>query len=250
MYKIYYLTSILDCLQPKYIGYTSKNINNRLYQHIKDAEYGIKSHKANWIRKVRKYKSNVIIIEIDNVETTKEACHLERQYIESFDKWYNLTNSTNGGEKSKAVKKDVRNKISKSLKKYYSENEQWNKGKRYKVSEESKIKRRETLGDKLMGENNHFYGKHHKLSTRKKLAKIHRKYDYDYQMIYEFYIVKNMDRREISKETNLPITLIGKKIYKYGLKEIKKKVYGKIRGPKIIIDDQELLYRYYDYNMV
>jgi hypothetical protein len=37
-------------------------------------------------------------------------------------------------------------------------------------------------------------------------------------------------------------------ILKYKLTAIKKKIYGKIKGKKIYIDDIELLYRHYDYD--
>lgn len=175
---------------------------------------------------------------------------MERNYIEEFGNWYRLTNSTNGGEISKVFTQSVKDKIRSSLKDHFKYNNTWNKGIHYKMDEEVKIKRRIGLGNKIDGKNNHFYRKHHSKESRILLSSKNRKYDYNYDIIYEYYIVRNMDTSEISKEMNLPYNLVKKKIFRYKLKSIKKDIYGKIRGKKIHIDDKELLYRYYDHNMV
>jgi len=183
-----------------------------------------------------------------NTNDLEDILDLERGYIEEFSKWYKLTNSTSGGESSKTFTQNVKDKISLTLKEHFKSNDVWNKGLNYKMDEEVKIKRRIGIGDKIDGENNHFYGKHHSLETRKLVSSKNRKYEYNYDIIYNYYIVKNMNTSEISKELNLPYNLVKKKIFKYNLKSIKKNIYGKIRGEKIYIDDMELLYRYYDHN--
>lgn len=248
-YKLYYLTSILDLNLPRYIGYTTReDLSKRLYEHIKDGKYiKNKSHKTNWINNLLKRNISPIIVELETMNTIDEALETERIYIEEFNKWYDLTNSTNGGEKSKTLTSEVREKISKNLKEYYKTNYNWNKGRTYKMDEDVKSKRRIRIGDKINGENNHFYNKHHSMETRKLISSKNRQYDYSYKMFYEYYIVKNMNRNEISEITGLPTTFIGKMIFKYKLTSVKKKVYGKIKGKKIIINDIELLYRYYDY---
>ena len=252
MYKLYYLTSLLDCFQPRYIGYTTReDISERLKEHISESKYfKTRSHKVNWIVGLLRKDINPIIIEMESTNNIDHILELERNYIEEFKNWYKLTNSTNGGESSKTFTQDVKDKISQKLKEYYKYNDNWNKGRSYKMLEDVKIKRRIGIGDKINGENNHFYGKHHSMETKKLLSSKNRQYDYDYKMFYEFYIVKNMDRNEMSLVTGLPVTFIGKMIFKYKLTPIKKIVYGKIKGKKIHIDDEELLYRYYDFNRI
>ncbi len=52
MYTLYYLTSILDDMKPRYIGYTSKTLKERLIGHIRDFKYKKNNtHKTNWIGK-------------------------------------------------------------------------------------------------------------------------------------------------------------------------------------------------------
>lgn len=250
MYKIYYLTSILDCFQPRYIGYT-QNLDKRISGHINDAKYQKnKSHKTNWINKILKKECRPVLIEIDQCHSEEEACILERQYIQEFRNWYNLTNSTNGGEVSKIYTDGVIEKIRSGLKEYYKHHSGWNKGLRYKFSEERNRERRKKMGDIIDGENNHFYGKKHSYKTRKLLSSIHRKHNYDYKMFYEYYIVQNMDRNEMSKATGLSSKFIGKMIFKYELGPIKKRVYGKLKGKKVKVDDMELMYRYYDHDRI
>lgn len=251
MYKIYYLTSILDCFQPRYIGYTSKKLESRLAYHVYDSKYKKnRSHKTNWINKILKSGDLPIIIEIDECPSREGVCDLERNYITEFRKWYNLTNSTDGGEISKTYTKEVVEKISKGLREYYKNNNSWNKGLKYKFSKERNQKRREKMGDIIDGENNHFFGKKHSYETRKLLSSIHRKYNYDYKMIYEYYIVRDMNRKEISIETGLPYYFVGKVLTKYKLGPVKKKIYGKLKGRKQRIEDIELLYRYYDHDKI
>ena len=252
MYKLYYLTSLLDCFQPRYVGYTKReDISARLQEHINEGKYHkTKSHKVNWIIGLLRKDITPIIIELETTNSIDEVLELERNYIEEFSKWYKLTNSTNGGELSKTFTQDVKDKISIGLKEYFKSNDNWNKGLNYKMDEEVKNKRRIGIGDKIDGEKNHFYGKHHSLETRKLISFKNRQYEYNYDTIYNYYIVKNMDTSEISKELNLPYNLVKKKIFKYKLKSIKKKIYGKIRGEKIQINDVELLYRYYDNDKV
>jgi hypothetical protein len=250
MYKLYYLTSLLDCFQPRYVGYTSReDISERLKEHIREGKYlKSKSHKVNWINSLIEKSVSPVIIELETSNSIDEVLDLERDYIEEFSKWYKLTNSTNGGESSKTFTQDVKDKISQKLKEYYKYNENWNKGRSYKMEEEVKTKRRIGIGDKITGENNHFYNKHHSMETKKLISSKNRQYEYDYNLFYEHYIVKNMNRNEMSKATGLPSKFIGKMISKYKLTSVKKKVYGKIKGKKVFIDDEELLYRYYDYD--
>ena len=112
-YKLYYLTSEIDEMSPRYIGYTTLEIEERLSHHINEAKYEkCKSHKVNWISKILSLGYKPIIVEIERTYTLDDVLLLERNYIEEYSKSYRLTNSTNGGEVSKSFIDSVRDKIS------------------------------------------------------------------------------------------------------------------------------------------
>jgi hypothetical protein len=247
MYKIYYLTSILDCFQPRYIGYT-KDLEFRLICHINDSRYNkCRSHKTNWINSLLKKKVKPIIVCLEDHLDFSEVAELEVSYIKHFSEWYNLTNSTSGGEKFKTYKKSVKDKISQKLKEYYSKNNSWNKGKKYKFSEDRNQKRREKIGDKISGENNHFFGKKHKTETKKLLSQKNRIHNYTYEQIFDLYIRKNLTGVEVSEKLNISYIAIKKAIQRYKLRSIKEEIYGKIKGNK---DAKEVDFDiYYDKNM-
>jgi predicted GIY-YIG superfamily endonuclease len=192
MYKIYYLTSILDCRLPRYIGY-STNIEKRLTDHVNEAKYNkAKSHKINWIKSILNKNSLIELYVLDEFSDLDSALEAERNYIEYFNIWYKLTNSTNGGEVSKTFTQEVRKKMSERIKQYFKENKTWNQGLRYTFSEERNKIRREKIGDKITGKNNHFFGKKHTLETRKILSKSNRIHNYTYEQIFDLYIRNNI----------------------------------------------------------
>jgi len=117
MYSLYYLTSELDNMRPRYIGYTSRTINKRLKEHINDKK---KTHKTNWINHVIENNTKVEIFLIEETDTLVNATLLEKKLIS--ENITNLTNSTMGGEFSKVLLDDVKNKISQSLKEYFKIN--------------------------------------------------------------------------------------------------------------------------------
>lgn len=245
MYFIYYLTSEIDNYIPRYIGYTT-DIDRRLDEHIKESKYNkSRSHKTNWINKLIKNKTSLIIMVLDQSDTLSSILEKERYYVEKYAIKYNLTNSTNGGESSKSFVYSVREQISKSLKEYYLNNDTWNKGLNYKFSKERNKKRRERMGDVISGENNHFYGKKHSLETKKKLSDINRKYNYNYEIIFNLYIRKNLTGAEISKELDMPENRVNRIIRRYNLKSIKIEIYGKIKGYKKEVNiDFDKFYNY------
>ena len=215
MFFIYYLTSELDDYNPRYIGYTT-NIEKRLKEHIKGRN-SEKSHKSNWIKSIYNKGIKPTIHQIELVNTIEEALDKEIFYISEYKEKYNLTNSTSGGEVSKTFTDEVRVRISNTLKEYYKNNDNWCKGKKYKLSEESRLSMLEKQGDKT-GENNHFYGKKHTEESKKKMSeskKIHR--DYSYDEIYELYIEKDMSQKEISKYLNLTRTYVCRLMKKHKL---------------------------------
>lgn len=232
MYKLYYLTSDLDEYKPRYVGYTS-DIKKRLSDHINDAKYNkCVSHKVNWIKNLIKENTELKIVEICKVQKLEDTLITEIKLVAAYKTLFNLTNSTSGGERSKTIVDDVKEKISHSLKKYYSTNSTWNKGKSYSFSKERNRLRREKIGDKISGENNHFWGKSHSDETRKLLSQKNRIHNYTYESIFDLYIRKNMTGVEISEKLNISYIAIKKAIQRYKLRPIKKKIYGKIKGKK------------------
>lgn len=223
-YKLYYLTSEIDDMLPRYVGYTSLTIEERLKHHIFDAKYEkCKSHKVNWIKKVIKNGFLPIIKEIKSVETLEEVLLMEMHYVSEYNKLYKLTNSTSGGELSKSITSDIRDKISDTLKNYYTVNNVWNKGLRYSFSEERNYERRIKMGDKISGENNHFYGRNHSNETKRKLREKNQIYDYNYNLIFNLYLVENLTGVEISRKLGIPDNVIRKAIRKYDLVKVKKR---------------------------
>ncbi|MFP4403932.1 MAG: hypothetical protein ACLFPJ_06270 [Candidatus Woesearchaeota archaeon] len=226
MYKLYYLTSEKDNYIPRYIGYTSLSLEKRLKEHLNESIYNKnKSHKVNWVKNLLKSNIDIKIVSYGVVTNDiKNILLLEREYIEKYDKLYNLTNSTNGGEESKTFKEHIRKKISKSLKDYYKINPPWNKDKN--IPNKTKgIKRPNILGDK-----NPFYNKCHTDSTKKKIGDTNRKHRcFTYDEIYNYYITMNLSQKKISEILKLNRPYICRLIKKYDLVTIKKQIYGRIK---------------------
>lgn len=228
MYKLYYLTSKMDEMKQRYIGYTSKTLEERLLGHIRDYKYKKNNtHKTNWIGKVINEGYEVEIFLISEAKTLDEILILERENIDPiFDK---LTNSTNGGESSKTFSLDVREKISKKLIEYYKNNPHYNLGRRYKLTEEQKRKRNTCQS----GENNPFYGKKHSEETKEKLRQANSKYkQFDYDELYHLYVVKRKYINEIAKDFNSTYKSVQVQVSKFDLVTKRKEVYGKIKGFK------------------
>lgn len=228
MYKIYYLTSIIDDYKPRYIGYTSLELEKRLKEHIRESKYDKKwkTHKMNWINKLLRNNIEIEIFLIkDDIEKINEALDFERYYIENFDS-NSLTNSTNGGEISKTYKEDVKNKIKNSLKEYFAINDVWNKGKKMTTPNKSKGIRRPDME----GENNFFYNKKHTAETRKIISDKNRKHRiYTYDELYYLYIELNLSQKEIAVKFELTRPYVCRLMKKNKLVEVKKNKYGRIK---------------------
>jgi len=237
MNKIYYLTSDYDNYHPRYIGYTSLELDKRLQHHIRESKYDKskhKSHKINWIRKMLEKNINIQIFLIqDSVENVDEILTLERYYIEKYEKECSLTNSTNGGEISKTYKDSVKNQIKSSLKEYFSKNNVWNKGLTKETSSSVKSysdKNRGKIRPDLAGSNNPFYNKIHTDKTRKIISDKNRKHRiYTYEELYYMYIELNLSQKEIAKELNLTRPYVCRLMKKNKLVEIKLEKFGKIK---------------------
>lgn len=101
---------------PRYVGITIKDLEKRLYFHIKDAERSISStHKIKWIQSLLRSNVTPTIHLIEEVIGWKYACEVEKYWIKEFrEQGYNLTNSTDGGEGSinTKVSMETRKKLS------------------------------------------------------------------------------------------------------------------------------------------
>lgn len=91
-----YIYALLDPISNKirYIGCTSQDVNVRLKQHLKDRR---KSHKVNWINKLKKKN---LIPKIYIIEKVSKSNMFDREvfWINFYRSKTKLTNATNGGE--------------------------------------------------------------------------------------------------------------------------------------------------------
>lgn len=136
-----------------YIGKTIKTLEHRMKQHQNEAKYNRSNsyfHKA-----LRKYGNNAFKwVELERCNTIEELNAAEIRWIKLLKdcnhKVYNLVDGGNGGDcggsmywKTHTQSKEMRQKISEGLKKYYRNNINANKGKTrigHKHTEETKIK--------------------------------------------------------------------------------------------------------------
>lgn len=94
IYKIYALKEV-GSSEIKYIGLTTKSLNERLGRHLRDKKI---DHKTNWIKKVGRENIEIILLD-DDINNFEELCEKEIYYIDKFKKeGHCLTNITNGGE--------------------------------------------------------------------------------------------------------------------------------------------------------
>ena len=83
----------------RYVGYTSKSLDIRFYEHLKDGRSNKFYHKANWIRKLLNENSLPLIELLEDKLTIKDAKLKEINYIKKFKELgFNLTNGTSGGD--------------------------------------------------------------------------------------------------------------------------------------------------------
>jgi group I intron endonuclease len=101
--------------ETRYIGLTFNDLKQRLKSHCSEKS---KSHKSNWIQKLKSegYKPIIESIE-ENISTYEECCEREIFYIEKFKlDGHRLTNSASGGNKNKKMSDETREKMSHSAK--------------------------------------------------------------------------------------------------------------------------------------
>jgi group I intron endonuclease len=169
-YKIYGLR-LKNTEDIKYIGYTSKCIEERLYRHKTDTIKG-KYKNANWLKK---YKDEVEIFLIEeNILSHEQVCAKEKYYIKLYrDLGFDLNNSTDGGDGviGLIVSEETRKKLSKA-----------SKGR--KMSEVVKKKISESLKGKIVSEETKEklklinFGKKFSEETKQKMSSSKKNYVY------------------------------------------------------------------------
>lgn len=142
----------------RYIGKT-EDLTKRLNGHLNKLESS--THKVCWIKGLKKEGKEPIMKVIDKVPKDNWP-FWESHYISLFKSWgFKLTNLTLGGDGMSNPTKEVREKISKSIKEVYKNGfEPWNKG----------------LKGFNSGENSVHYGKEKSQSVKDKISKTKKEY--------------------------------------------------------------------------
>lgn len=181
-----------------YIGQTSKNLKDRLRQHISKTKLKIERNK--FLSKKEKWINNLIQLGIDNdikiIEL--ESCDLESinerevYWISEYNKnGYDLTNTTPGGHQCRGytlgpMSIETKKKISDGLKNSISYQRiiksEWNRkrasewSKKYwKENREERMlvytdEYRSKISEMVMGSNNPFYNKKHSNESKSKMS--------------------------------------------------------------------------------
>ena len=102
----------------RYIGLTFNDLKQRLKSHCSDVN---KTHKSNWVRKLKSQGFKPIIEPVEeNISSYEECCSREIYYIQYYRNiGCNLTNSASGGGVNFKMSDETRKKMSESQKKRY-----------------------------------------------------------------------------------------------------------------------------------
>lgn len=202
-HKIYGLR-VVGTKEVRYIGYTKRKLETRLYYHLYDAKAGHTYRKCNWIRK-NNYNIEIVLL-LDNL-TLEKALEKEVEYI---SKYYNLVNMTKGGEQNPMNNIEVRNKHRISM----------NNRDKSKCSHFGKDNWMTTdEGRKWFSENNPMnnrdsYNKSqiHNIKNRKLL---------DYDILYYLYIIKNTKAKDIAIILETTYKSVTRNLTRLGIKKYK-----------------------------
>jgi len=102
----------------RYIGLTFNTLKQRLGSHMGDIG---KTHKCNWVRKLKSQGLKPIIESVEqNISSYEECCLREIYYIDYYKKiGCNLTNSSSGGGINCKMSDETKKKMSNSQKERY-----------------------------------------------------------------------------------------------------------------------------------
>ena len=156
----------------KYIG-QSINIDDRWYKHKHELNHN--THDNDYLQNAwNKYGEKEFVFyileycDIDKLDE-KESYYIE--YYKTLDRDYGYNLKT-GGQNGGAIVSDyVRNKLSNSLKETYANNEEL---KSLRKNNAIIQWANPQIKEKIMGENNGMYGKHHTEETRRKISEKHK----------------------------------------------------------------------------
>lgn len=172
IYKITFQSNVKDLC---YIG-SSKDIEKRIKVHKKDLRIGIHANKfmqEDW----NKYgESNFQFEILELVEDIELLTERESYYIEYYKSYrpfgYNIQRKPFRSNSDEWTD-EKRQAMSKSLKKYYENNEAPFKGKKHTMEARKKMSEVNKL---RTGSKNSFYGKKHTEETKKKMSKNRKSY--------------------------------------------------------------------------
>lgn len=99
----------------RYIGLTFNTLKQRLKSHYSEKS---KSHKSNWVQKLRSRGLKPIIESIESdISSYDEVCEREIYWIDKLkNEGHSLTNMASGGNKNKKMSDETRKKMSDSAK--------------------------------------------------------------------------------------------------------------------------------------
>lgn len=87
------------CGLTRYVGVTTKTLEERLRRHLGEAKNGAAHHRACWIRSVLAQAVDVEIFWIDTIDILEEWRAIEAAYIQFYKEGgSNLVNGTPGGD--------------------------------------------------------------------------------------------------------------------------------------------------------
>ena len=154
----------------KYIG-QSKNINDRWCKHKGELNRGVhdNDYLQNSWNKYGEENFRFYVLEYCNIDELdkKEIYYIELHNTLDRDYGYNL--KTGGQNRGVKASEYVGHKISDSLKRTYSENEELRQKSRDNALNQWS---NPEIKAKILGENNGMYGKHHSEETRKKMSEM------------------------------------------------------------------------------
>jgi hypothetical protein len=108
-YKIYGLR-VIGTEEIRYVGYTKRELSQRLYHHFADAKQGLTYKKCYWIRK---HNYNIESILLEDKLSYEQALQQEIYWIKQFS---NLLNMTEGGDKNPMENPEVKAKHAAKMK--------------------------------------------------------------------------------------------------------------------------------------
>lgn len=195
-YKIYGLKVIYSD-EIRYVGYTKRTLEQRLYHHFFDAKSGLTYRKCNWIR-FNNYNIEITLIE-DGL-TYEQALEREVYWVKQYK---NLVNMTEGGDKNPMESLEVKKKhaeIMKSIKNPHFGKDNW-------MTTED--------GRKLMSERSK------KMWSEGKFKAPPNK-NIEYDILHDLYIVQNKKAIECAQILNTTYRSITRNLGRLKIKKYKK----------------------------